>query len=86
MLDVVVHPHALKHDISEEGILFAWNNYLRKQQRAVPHEDEYVAIGLDKRGRLLQIVGVMRPGIMLIIHAMMPPSKKVLRELGLVWR
>ena len=86
MLDIYVHPHALKHGISEDRILFAWSNFIRKQRRSVPRENEVVVVGSDQEGGWLQIVAVDRGSFMLVIHAMTPPSKKVLRELGMVRR
>lgn len=86
MLEIYVHPHALKHGLSEDKILFAWGHFIRRQRRDVPRENEIVAVCSDREGQWMQIVAVDRGSYLLIIHAMMPPSKKVLRELGMVRR
>lgn len=38
----IIAEHALKHGLTESEILYAWNNYVRMQQRPAPNE-EYVA-------------------------------------------
>ncbi len=44
-----------------------------------------VAVGFDTNGRVLEMVGVAEEtGAIRIFHAMTPPSKKTLREAGLV--
>ena len=83
MFEVVVHPHALKHGISESDILHAWENFIAKQQRTAPREDEIVAIGATADGMLIQLVVKDLGNVLLIFHAMVPPSEKVMRELGL---
>lgn len=83
MFEVVVHPHALKHGISEEDVLYAWNNFVRKQRRSSPREDEIVVIGATKDGRLIQLVGKDLGLVHLIFHALIPPSEKVMKEVGL---
>ena len=82
--DVFVHPHALKHGISEDEILFAWSNFVRSQQRSTPLEDHCVRIGYGIRfADAIQMVGVTKSYGTLIIHAMAPPQGKVLDELGI---
>ncbi len=85
MIDVYVHPHALKHGIPEEEVLHAWTNYVRSQQRACPDEDQCVRVGYGKTiASPIQMVGIVQGSAVLIIHAMTPPQTKVLRELGMV--
>ena len=83
MFEVVVHSHALKHGISESDILYAWENFIAKQRRTAPREEEIVAIGTTPDGALVQLIGKDLGCVHLIFHAMVPPSEKVLRELGL---
>jgi len=83
MDELYVHPHALKHGLSEEEILFAWENYLRKQHRKSPEEDLALAVGYNRSGELIQMVGREASFGILVYHAMTPPTVKVLRELGL---
>ena len=50
----------------------------------VENPDEYVSLGFDGRGRLLEVVGVSGDGgSWLLYHAMTPPSDKTYREFGL---
>jgi len=43
-----------------------------------------VAVGFDTNGRLIEIVGsVMENGTVRLFHAMTPPSKKTLQEVGI---
>lgn len=59
-MEVLVDLHALKHGLTEEEILYAWKNYVRKQHRRAPKEDRVVvvALGFCSDGRLVQMVGV----------------------------
>lgn len=86
MLDVVVHPHALKHGLSEERILEAWSRFFRKRHRKAPNSDQIVAVGVDAKGRLIQLIGVVKPFGVMIYHALTPPTENVLLELGLARR
>lgn len=82
--DVFVHPHALKHGLSEEEILAAWSNFVRSQQRRTPREDQCVRVGYGKTTPgAIQMVGIVKPFGTLIIHAMTPPQGSVLDELGI---
>ena len=86
MIEIVVHDHALKHDLSVEEIEYAWRNYIRQQHRESPEEDKILALGFDQKGRLIQMVARDQGEMILIYHAMTPPSLKVLRELNVVGR
>lgn len=83
MLEVMVHPHALKHGISESDILYAWENFIAKQRRTAPREDEIVAISATANGTMIQLIAKDLGDVLLIFHTMAPPSEKVMRELGL---
>lgn len=84
MGNLVVEEHALKHGLSKEQILYAWGNFVMRQNRSSPNEDQIVVIGYDRTGRPLQIIAADKPFGLLIYHAMTPPTKKILRELGLL--
>ena len=83
MVEVMVHPHALKHGISESDILYAWENFIAKQRRTAPREDETILVGCTKNGRLVEVVGIDKPYGTLIYHAYAPPTISMLDELGL---
>ena len=78
-----VAEHALKHGLTEREVLFAWNNCIKMQQRPAPQEEYVAAIGCTRKGALVQLVAIIVEDGCLIIHAMAPPTEKVLRELGM---
>lgn len=86
MIEIVVHEHALKHDLGSEEIEYTWRNFVVQQHRASPNEDKILAIGFDQMHRPVQMVARDQGDRVLIYHAMTPPSEKVLRELGMVRR
>ncbi len=86
MSRLVVAEHAFKHGLSEESIRFAWENRMASQHRKAPYEDQVVAIGLTEDGRVVELIGSQKPSAVVIYHAMEPPTKRVLFELGLLAR
>lgn len=76
--------HEKHTEISEQDVMAAWENLFRWSLRETERKDYYVAVGMDQKGRLLEMVAaVEEDGTMVIFHAMTPPSKKTLREVGL---
>ena len=57
-----------------------------KHYRGAPNEGQILALGSDRRGRLVQMVAVERPFGVLIYHAMTPPTNNALAELGMTRR
>lgn len=74
---------AFKHGISQEDIEYAWKHFHKKQYRGSPNEGEIVLVSPDRKGRPMQIVAAERDFGTVIYHAMRPPTRKVLMELGL---
>ena len=73
-------------EILESDVLSAWKNALIVIERiGVPLPDVVlVAVGSDANGRLLEMVGaVLADGTVHVFHAMTPPSKKTLIEIGI---
>ena len=82
MNDVIVMPSALKHGLSEESLIEAWNNFVCKRPRG---DDCWVAIGFDSEGVEMELVGLVTiDGSILLIHGLTPATEKIKRELGLV--
>jgi hypothetical protein len=79
----VIFLQFLKHGLSEDDILYAWDNFVRKQYRESPEEDKILVVGYNRSGQFLQIVGRETYAGVLIYHAMTPPTTSVLIELGL---
>ena len=85
-MDVYVDEHAYKHGLTEEQILYAWENFIKKLYRGAPNEGEIVCVGYDKNGVMMQLVAVEKSFGVLIYHAMTPPTQNALKELGLLKR
>lgn len=83
MDDVIIAEHAFKHGLSADDIVYAWQNFVRKQYRGAPNEGEIVVVGYDRKGRFIEVVAAERSFGVIIYHAMEPPTTKVLVELGL---
>ena len=86
MAELVVHPRVMaRHpELSEAGVVSAWENALVSAPRTSKETNEHIALGFDNDGRLLEIVAVrLEGGSWLIYHAMTPPSKKTYAELGI---
>jgi 50S ribosomal subunit-associated GTPase HflX len=82
-MHVYVDPHALTHGLSECEVFYAWENYVRKRYRKRPNNDRIIAIGYDQSERLIEMVASEKLSHVLIYHALTPPTKKMLKELGL---
>jgi len=79
-----VHPHALRHGVAEDEILYAWKNFISKRHRDIPNTDQIIAVGFDRQGRFVQMVGIVKEDGVMIYHAMTPPTTSFLVEIGLV--
>jgi hypothetical protein len=76
--------HERHPEIEDKDVMAAWNNCLRSARRKQPAFEDFVAVGFDGKGRLLELIAVLKPdGSWLIYHAFTPPTKKVLKEIGL---
>ncbi|MDR1088558.1 MAG: hypothetical protein LBL23_04740 [Coriobacteriales bacterium] len=78
----------LRHpDISEEDAAKAWANCIKSRPRIGKNPDEYLAIGMDGEGRLIELVVIRdAEGDWLIYHAMTPPTENARRELQMKQR
>lgn len=86
---IYVHPriHERHPEISEEDVLHAWEKCLRSMPRLAKNPSEYVAVGIDGKGRVLELIVLRNDnGSWLIYHALTPPTDNVLREMGLKGR
>jgi hypothetical protein len=89
MKDIVVHPRISERhpDISETDVKDAWESCILARPRLDRSPNEYIAIGADSKGRLIEMIACMiSDGTWIIYHAFTPPTKKALYELGLVRR
>ena len=84
--ELIINPHALIHGLTADEIEAAWNNFAARQHRGAPNEGEIVAIGFDASGRAVEMVAIEGVFGIMVIHALTPPTEKVIRELGLTRR
>lgn len=80
-----VHPHAYKHGLTNEEIEHAWRNAFEWARRDRDDgKTEYIVLGVDSRGRVVEMVARSVADIgYIVFHAKTPPSETALRELGL---
>lgn len=73
--------------ITKEDAVAAWYNAIRSRPRIEKNPDEYLAIGIDGKGRLMELVAIRDDeGDFLIYHAFIPPQDNAKRELGITER
>jgi hypothetical protein len=83
--NLIIHPriHEGHPEISDRDVKDAWNNVLLSAPRRKVIPFRWIAIGMDSKGRLLEMVARRNDnGLWLIYHALTPPTKKFYQELG----
>ena len=79
--------HARHKEITDADVLSAWQNAIALAERRTEEKDFLVAVGFDGKGRLIEMVPARdEDGALLVFHAMTPPTRKTLEELGLTGR
>lgn len=89
MESVVVHPRVNERhpEIGGQDVLDAWDACIRAVPRIDRNPNEYIAVGCDSKGRLLEMIAVHTDqGGWVIYHAFTPPTRKALKELGIARR
>lgn len=79
VLDWVPERHP---DVSKKDAEDAWNNCLVSVPAYKGNPERYLAIGVDDKGRLLELVVVRKENFWLIIHGQTPPQEDIRRKLG----
>lgn len=80
--DRVVTRHP-EQKIEKADAVTAWNNAIRGRPRLEKNPAEYLAIGIDGKGRLMELVAIRNDdGDFLIYRAFTPPQPNAKRELG----
>ena len=74
--------HERHPELEVRDVLHAWNQCFRSAPR-LRKPGEYLAIGTDARGRLLEMAAVRLDDAWLVFHAMTTPSNKTISELGI---
>ncbi len=73
--------------ITKDDAIAAWYNAIKSRPRLEKNPDEYLAIGIDGKGRMMELVAVRDgDGDFLIYHAFTPPQANAKKELGIVER
>ena len=83
---IAIHPHALKHGLTETDTTCAWNSAFAWFRRDLENGGiDYVLVGLDGRSHLVELIARYCPeqNGYIIYHALTPPTRKVLREIGI---
>lgn len=81
VLDRVTERHP---DVSKEDAAAAWSHCIASAPAFDVNPDRYIAVGIDGKGRLIELVAVRKDGgLWLIIHAQYPPQHDIKKKLGL---
>lgn len=80
VLDRVPERHP---DVSKEDAAEAWAHCIACAPAIEVDPDRYIAIGIDGKGRQIELVAVRKDGgLWLIIHAQYPPNHDIRSRLG----
>lgn len=79
-MEIYVLPrvHERHPELSKEDVLTAFRSVMVEARRG---NDTWVCIGLDGRGRDVEMVYRQRGDLVVIYHAMTPPTKKTRSEI-----
>jgi len=86
MENIKVHERVcrLHPELNNDDVHMAWKHIIRSFTRTWTDQRECVAVGVDGKGRLVEMIAIRsQDGSLLVYHAMTPPTKKVLKEMGL---
>ena len=83
-----IHPHAYKHGLTSDEIEHAWRNAFEQARRdRADGRVDYLLVGLDQKGRLIELIArCCGKDQYIIFHAITPPTRKFLLEMGLSGR
>ncbi|WEV59311.1 hypothetical protein OZX67_01715 [Bifidobacterium sp. ESL0728] len=84
--DPIIHPriHERHPDITDDDVKAAWYSLMdfSRRKRSI---NRWIAVGLDGKGRSMELIFSMNSdGRWVIFHAYTPPTKGILKELGLI--
>ena len=80
VLDRVPERHP---EVSKEDAVEAWSHCIACTPAFDKDPDRYVAIGIDAKGRQVELVVIRKDGgLWLIIHAQTPPQHDIRGKLG----
>lgn len=80
VLDRVPEKHP---EVSKEDAAVAWDHCIASTPAFEVNPDRYIAIGIDGKGRQIELVVIRKEGgLWLIVHAQCPPKSGIKRRLG----
>lgn len=75
--------HERHPDVAKEDAIHAWRFCIKSMPRLGKEPEEWIGIGMDDTGRLLEVVAMRNGrGAWLIKHAQTSPQERIKRELG----
>jgi hypothetical protein len=84
---LTIHPRVFERhpELKEDDLRHAWDNSIVSFPRISKNPNEYIAIGCDLNGRLVEMITIRSiEGDWLMYHALTPPTKKFLDEMGMI--
>lgn len=75
--------HERHPELSEEDVVTAFRSVMTDAER---DDGTWMAVGLDGRGRNVEMLYKTRGGDVLIYHAFTPPTKKFMRQIERIRR
>jgi hypothetical protein len=83
--EIRIHPRISdRHPgITQDDVLAAWKNTIRCQRRVGIEINHYAAIGVDRKGRLLEMVAAKTADRAWVVFHAMKASQKMFDELGM---
>ena len=82
---VMERVHLCHPDIDQHDVIKAWDNIQKSMRRNVKPYN-YVAVGIDGKGRQLEMLAFLDENSDWIVYHAMRATRKVLRELGVLGR
>lgn len=81
---VSINSHALKHGLEAEDAAYAWGHSVKCRQRMGTDDlPLWISIDVLPDGRMAELVGFLDvSGTGCVFHAVTPPTKKFMKELG----
>lgn len=71
-------------DITNEEVVSAWESRIKTQFRVDEDKPYLISVGVSNTGKVLEMIAFEDESDVVIFHAMTPPSKKFLKEIGML--
>ena len=78
---IIVYPSALKHGLTEEEVISAWEHVFEYKMREGDHfPPHYLGLGVLPDERVVELVALSDGYDWYIFHAMCPPTRGFMHE------